>query len=143
MPILDIFDGELLDSNDDLISDPVVLELEETAAEFEIETGESIRARLGVIVKSSTDGADLYQKICSNFPNCANSYGLTLSINRAIKFLVATKKLADGASIGWRRLLRPLIEDVGRSFALVQKGSEEWNSLIMIVLKHEKGKKML
>ena len=139
--ILEASNGIIADADDGILSDPVALELEEVVADFEIESEESIRARLRVIVTSSSDGADMFSKISVNFPNSANFYGLALSMNRAIKYFVAANKLGDGALVGWRRLPKTIKEDLRSAFSAVLKDSDEWKSLVMVILKLEKPKK--
>ena len=139
--ILEASSGIVADADDGIFSDPVALGLEEVDADVEIESEESIHARLRAVVTGSLDGADLFSKICSNFPNSANSYGLALSMNRAIKCLVAANKLSDGALVGWRRLPKTIKAALQSAFSAVVKESDEWNSLVMVILKHEKTKK--
>ena len=139
--ILAASNGIVADADDGIFSDPVALGLEEVAADLEVESEESIHARLRLIVTGSLDGADLFSKISSIFPNSANSYGLALSMNRAIKCLVAAKKLSDGALVGWRRLPKTIKTALESAFSAVIKESDEWNSLVAVILKHEKPKK--
>ena len=139
--ILEASNCIIADADDGILSDPVALELEEVVADFEIESEESIHARLRLIVTNSLDGEDMFYKICGNFPNSANSYGLALSMNRAIKYFVAANKLGDGALVGWRRLPKTMKTDLQSAFAAVVKESEEWKSLVTVILRHEKPKK--
>ena len=54
---------------------------------------------------------------------------------------MAAKKLSDGALVGWRRLPKTIKAALQSAFSAVVKESDEWNSLVMVILKHEKTKK--
>ena len=140
--ILEASNGINTDADDGIVGDPIALELDDATADFETESEESVRNRLRGIVTGSLDGSDMVAKICDNFPNSANSYGLALSMNRAIKYFVAANKLGDGAVVGWRRLPKTVKIDLESAFAAVVRDSNEWKSLLTVILKQEKPKKI-
>ena len=80
----------------------------------------------------------MFEKICDSFPN---SYWLALSMNRAIKYFVAANKLGDGVVVGCRRLPKTVKTDLESAFAAVVRDSNEWRSLLTVILKQEKPKK--
>ena len=80
----------------------------------------------------------MFEKNCDSFPN---SYWLALSMNRAIKYFVAANKLGDGVVVGCRRLPKTVKTDLESAFAAVVRDSNEWRSLLTVILKQEKPKK--
>lgn len=137
MADLDAFVAKMGTYEDDIFSDPVALELD---VELE-ETEDEYRDRLTGILQNSSSGDDLFENCVSNLPNSAQSYGLTLTMNRAIKFLVTNLKLPAEATVGWKRLSVALKNSMKEAFQNFPKGSREWNVLITILLKVEKPKK--
>ena len=59
-------------------------------------------------------------------------------MNRAIKYFSAANKLGDGAVVGWRRLPKTVKIDLESAFAAVVRDSNEWKSLLTVILKQEK-----
>ena len=122
---------------DDIFADPVALELDDELDETEDE----LRLRLNGILQNSATGCDLFDNCIKSLPNSANSYGLTLTMNRAIKYLVSTSKLAANSSVGWKRLPQALKLSMKAAFQTFSRGSNEWNSLISTLTRIEKTKK--
>lgn len=124
---------------DDIFADPVALELDDELDETEDE----LRVRLTGILQNSATGDDLFDNCIRILPNSANSYGLTLTMNRAIKYLVSISKLAAYSSVGWKRLPQALKVSMKAAFQSFPRGSNEWNSLIITLIRIEKPKKTL
>jgi hypothetical protein len=132
-----ILDGQILDEGTE--SDPRALDLE-AEVEVEVETEDAIITRLSGVVASCADGTALFNSISTVFPNSVQSYGVSLVMNRAIKYLVANRLLGENALMGWKKMTRPVKAQVLESFAKVVKGTVDWNSLTALVMKQDKKK---
>jgi RNase P protein component len=62
-------------------------------------------------------------------------------MNRAIKHLISVGKLTAEATVGWKRVCFSLKSSMKESFQSIIRRSNEWKTLISVLLKSDKTKK--
>jgi hypothetical protein len=135
MASLDEFVAEMGAYADEIVMDSGAVEID-----LEEETEFEFKDRLINLLQKSVDGNDLFVNCLANFPNSCKFFGLTLSMNRAIKSMISQSKLPAEASVGWKKLPPSMKVTLQSNFQSLLKGSKEWNALISILLKFEKPK---
>jgi hypothetical protein len=135
MASLDEFVAEMGAYADEIVIDSGAVEID-----LEEETEFEFKDRLINLLQKSVDGNDLFVNCLANFPNSCKFFGLTLSMNRAIKSMISQSKLPAEASVGWKKLPPSMKVTLQSNFQSLLKGSKEWNALISILLKFEKPK---
>jgi hypothetical protein len=135
MAALDEFVTEMVAYADEIVADSGALEVD-----LEDETEFEFKDRLIKLLQKSVDGNDLFVNCLANFPNSCKFFGLTLSMNRAIKSMISQSKLPAEASVGWKKLPPSMKVTLQSNFQSLLKGSKEWNALISVLLKFEKPK---
>ena len=135
MAALDKFVTEMVAYADEIVTDSGALEVD-----LEDETEFEFKNRLIKLLQKSVDGNDLFVNCLANFPNSCKFFGLTLSMNRAIKSMISQSKLPAEASVGWKKLPPSMKVTLQSNFQSLLKGSKEWNALISVLLKFEKPK---
>jgi hypothetical protein len=131
----DEFVAEMGAYADEIVTDSGALEIDhEDETEFEF------KDRLINLLQKCVDGNDLFVNCLANFPNSCKFFGLTLSMNRAIKSMLSQPKLPTEASVCWNKLPPSMKVTLQSNFQSLLKGSKEWNALMSVLLKLEKPK---
>ena len=125
---------DALEVEDYISCDPTELELVEEVSVVIEHDSEKI-LRLHNLLIGSASGSELFFNCTNGLPtNSGASIGRNVVMNRVLKFFVLHGKVQNGGKNQWRSATPETLREVENVFAMIEKGSAEWNNVLRVMM---------